>query len=148
MRLQQRCLPAVHKAERVPLRKRRWHAGVLYRKYTALPEAVHSPITISSSSTQIPRDQLPDWEAMAHDVVAILRQEAARDAHNRDLSVKLHHPACPPTTRPTTSRFEGLRKSPCGIVTAQAWRISPMKWSLRFLVGIYIKQEEASVFQM
>ncbi len=32
------------------------------------------------------RDQLPDWESMAHDVVAILRQEAGRDAHNRDLS--------------------------------------------------------------
>lgn len=32
------------------------------------------------------RDQVPDWESMAQDVVAILRQEAARDPHNRDLS--------------------------------------------------------------
>jgi transcriptional regulator with XRE-family HTH domain len=32
------------------------------------------------------RDDLPDWESTAQDVVAILRQEAARDANNRDLS--------------------------------------------------------------
>ena len=32
------------------------------------------------------RDQVTEWEAMAQDIVAILRQEAARDPHNRDLS--------------------------------------------------------------
>jgi transcriptional regulator with XRE-family HTH domain len=32
------------------------------------------------------REQLPEWESMAQDVVAILRQEAARDPHNGDLS--------------------------------------------------------------
>ena len=32
------------------------------------------------------RHQVPDWEVMAQDVVAILRQEAARDPHNRDLT--------------------------------------------------------------
>jgi transcriptional regulator with XRE-family HTH domain len=30
--------------------------------------------------------ELPAWDAMARDIVAILRQEAARDPHNRDLS--------------------------------------------------------------
>jgi transcriptional regulator with XRE-family HTH domain len=30
--------------------------------------------------------QVADWESMAQDVVAILRQEAARDPHNRDLT--------------------------------------------------------------
>jgi transcriptional regulator with XRE-family HTH domain len=31
-------------------------------------------------------EQVADWESMAQDVVAILRQEAARDPHNRDLT--------------------------------------------------------------
>ncbi|WP_285241605.1 hypothetical protein [Pseudarthrobacter sp. MEB009] len=30
--------------------------------------------------------QVVDWEPMAQDIVAILRQEAARDPHNRDLT--------------------------------------------------------------
>jgi transcriptional regulator with XRE-family HTH domain len=32
------------------------------------------------------QEQLTDWESTAQDVVAILRQEAARDPHNRDLT--------------------------------------------------------------
>ncbi|MET3935621.1 transcriptional regulator with XRE-family HTH domain [Arthrobacter sp. OAP107] len=32
------------------------------------------------------REQVPGWESTAQDVVAILRQEAARDPHNRDLT--------------------------------------------------------------
>jgi hypothetical protein len=32
------------------------------------------------------QDQRTDWESTAQDVVAILRQEAARDPHNRDLT--------------------------------------------------------------
>jgi transcriptional regulator with XRE-family HTH domain len=73
------------------------------------------------------RDQLADWEAMAQDVVAILRQEAARDPHNRDLTdligelstqsedfrtmwaaqnVRLHRSGTKPFHHPVVGEFE------------------------------------------
>lgn len=73
------------------------------------------------------RDQVPDWESTAQDVVAILRQEAARDPHNRDLSdvigelstksedfrtmwaaqnVRLHHTGVKPFHHPVVGDFE------------------------------------------
>lgn len=73
------------------------------------------------------RDQLPEWESMAQDVVAILRQEAARDPHNRDLTdligelstksedfrimwaaqnVRLHHTGMKPFHHPVVGDFE------------------------------------------
>lgn len=73
------------------------------------------------------RDQLPEWESMAQDVAAILRQEAARDPHNRDLSdligelstksedfrtmwaaqnVRLHHTGVKPFHHPVVGDFE------------------------------------------
>ncbi|SDK55004.1 transcriptional regulator, XRE family [Arthrobacter sp. ov407] len=73
------------------------------------------------------RDQVPDWDSMAQDVVAILRQEAARDPHNRDLSdligelstksedfrtmwaaqnVRLHHTGVKPFHHPVVGDFE------------------------------------------